>query len=58
MSQICARRPRLTMRLVVLVVSAVGIAPSAARAQDWALNPSASHFYMQTAKANARTTAG
>lgn len=24
-----------------------------ARAQDWLLNPSASHFYMQTAKANA-----
>jgi OOP family OmpA-OmpF porin len=43
----------MMMRLVVLVVSAVGIAPSAARAQDWALNPSASHFYMQTAKANA-----
>src|SRR5881394_1948132 len=57
MSQICAHRPRdcLMMRLVVLslAVSAVGTAPSTASAQDWALNPSASHFYMQTAKANA-----
>jgi OOP family OmpA-OmpF porin len=38
---------------VVLLLAATILGPSDATAQEWLLNAAASHFYMQTAKANA-----
>jgi OmpA-OmpF porin, OOP family len=42
-------RPSLTRAAIALVLACAAIGP--ARAQDWLLNAGASHFYMQTAKA-------
>jgi OmpA-OmpF porin, OOP family len=37
----------------VIFLAATALGPNCARAQEWLLNAAASHFYMQTAKANA-----
>jgi OOP family OmpA-OmpF porin len=45
----CVRK--LVQRIILIVVATAGCFGSA-RAQDWVLNSGASHFYMQTVKAN------